>query len=134
MKRILISLLLLFSLLASYGQEGIVKEYDYDYYKAQFEQGTRMRNAGIALVIAGPVFFWGGIGLAAAASTGWDIAVGIAYAGIAFAILAEVIGIPLWISGGSKRSKSKKEMERLENIPQSSLGFTRDGLGLCIKL
>lgn len=126
--------MLLLATLSSSAQNHTVEQYDYDYYKAQFEQATRMRNAGIALVIAGPVFFWGGIGLAAAATSGWEIAIGIAYAGIAFAILSEVIGIPLWIAGGSKRSKSKKEMERLENMPEFSFGFTRDGVGLRLKL
>ena len=105
----------------------------YDYYKNEIKKATTIRNIGRGLVIAGPILVAStfGVGLAMYAK-GVDDNVGIPvlYGLLSASILVELVGIPLWIAGGTKRTKLRREMETTYPGIKLSFGPTRYGVGL----
>lgn len=131
MRRILISLALLLLMISTLGQNNTDPQ-DYEFYKTEFEKGTIMRNAGIGLVVSGPVLVFLGLALGASQDN-LDAGIGTATGFMVVAIIAEAIGIPLSIAGATKRNKNKALMQQYDRDISLDLRTTKHGIGIVLK-
>lgn len=113
--------------LQTYGGESdsLYNGHNYDYYKAIFKKVTKLRNAGISLTSAGV-----GLYITALLASGTNLNT---TAVLFFSSVATLCtGVPLWIVGGSKRKKSRKEMEQIKRNTNISFRTTHNGVGLVL--
>ena len=111
--------------LQTYGgkPDSISNEHNYDYYNARFKKATKLRNAGICLTSASVGFY-----ISALIASGYNLNT---TAVLFFSSVSTLIaGVPLWIVGGSKRKKNKKEMKQIKRNTNISFGITDNGVGL----
>jgi len=110
---------------------------DIDQLKVYKDEAVKLRNAGKILTFSG-------VGIVAAgyitsviwsnttSLEGWDVfmtLIPFAIGGV-IGIPTAIIGIPLWIIGGSKNAKAEIAIQKFNIVPENSMAL---GLGITIK-
>jgi hypothetical protein len=136
MKTKILTILLILTVLSASGQSDTIVK-DFHYYKAEYEKGTKMRNLGKGLVISGPILLGLGVSSALIMLT-YEIddyiAVSILLGLFLTSVVVELIGIPLWIAGGTKRKRSTQMLDQLNYKANISIAPTQHGIGLILRL
>ncbi len=105
--------------------DSISNEHNYDYYNVRFKKLTKLRNAGICLTSASVGFYIGAL-----ITSGYNLNT---TAVLFFSSVATLTaGVPLWIVGGLKRKKNRKEMEQIKRNTNITFGTTYNGVGLVL--
>lgn len=132
MKRCVWTILLCLILIISYGQNDTIVHKDHDYYKSQFDRGTRMCIVGLSFVAGGALLFGISVPIINANYNFYE-----GYAGgvtlIVSAIVLVNIGIPISCAGGSMRANNRRAIKKLDKNMNLSFGSTRYGIGLTFR-
>lgn len=108
----------------------------YSYYYENYQKGSTLKTAGMVVTFVG-------LGLVVTGSilglrkNAIDNTAGFAGGVLMFTIgtISVLVGVPLWIAGGSKRKKNRKAMEKgwpqhTNNSKTLSVAMTNNGAGL----
>ena len=115
----------------------------YEYYQYKYDKAKSGARIGSALAISGAGVFVLSTVIAVSAPTDMngnvvldDPMVVMAGFGFIFSFLSFNVGVPIWMSSLSKMRANRMQMERIKGYqPQElSLGVTKDGVGLILKL
>jgi hypothetical protein len=131
MKTQLLTILLLLSFVISHSQSDTKTELAHEYYKSQFDRGTRLRNIGVGLVAGGATLFVISIPIINSMSYGDAMTTG--YFLIISSLIITSAGIPISCAGGAMRHNNRKAMEKLDQNMSLSFGASPNGIGLTLK-
>ena len=111
-------------------KDGQYKGYDYEHYQEIFKGATIQRNIGIAMTVTGLALEIAGLAMSSTDALGMPYfdegGQGLFWAGI----VIRNIGIPLWLSGGIKRSNNRRVMDNMEMKIELSFGSGMNGIDL----
>ena len=117
--------------------EVLYKGHNFSYYNEIYRKATVQRSAGIVLTVLGA--FLGTTGVITLSNNSKNSAYNNTSGnmlGTTILVLGAIsfdVGLPMWISGGIKRSNNRKAMEEIERNMNLSFGVSRDGVGLVLK-
>ena len=115
---------------------GLYKGHDYNYYNEKYMKANGQKRFGVIFTLLGTGLAVGGVVILANEANKYvynesNVVVGaLMYVN---GIILFNIGVPLWISGGIKKTNNRRAMEATKRSMNLSLGTTNNGAGLIVR-
>ena len=109
----------------------LYRGHDYNYYSYYYNRAGIQQGVGVFFAFLGVGFEVTGYIVARKAdlnSSSYNLGRGLTWMGA----LCEIVGIPLWISGGVRKANNRRALEEIDNITRLSIGITPNGVGLVL--